>query len=209
MVIFGVLTGCHTRFADSVSPESCYSLSIPYVQGDSDGQLTGALIEAVQQAGGFRYVHSGGTLTLNVKILDRKKENIGFRFDPKRFTVGKRRIIPSEGRRKLLAEVSVIDSVTKKVLIGPALVVGICEFDHQNYSLNHDVNIFSLGQLSDIDTTYDVVDIPLNRDTARRIAEYLEAHYDELMKARLQQADDAASAAPQPLAAPVSEPQPA
>jgi hypothetical protein len=168
-----VTTSCGWHLADSLSPHKKQTISIPYISGDSDGSLTSCVVEQIEQQGGLKYVPDGGAYTLSVELLDSKSQHIGFRQDPKKLTKGKHKLIPSETRRKLLAKVEVIDALSQKIIIGPAYIVGSCDFDHQNYSLKNDINNFSLGQLTDIDTAYDVVDIPLHRDLARNIAQYL------------------------------------
>ena len=174
------LSGCGWHFSQSCDQNSQRTISIPYVEGDSDGALTSSIVEHLEKEGGFQYVQSGGTLTLKVVILDKKTEDIGFRYDPKRFAKKKVRIIPNESRLVRLAEVSIIDSLTQKKILGPAHILATCDYDHEYYSLNHNVNRFSLGQLSDIDTTSDIVDIPLNRELGKKIAEYIENHLEEL-----------------------------
>jgi hypothetical protein len=162
------------------------TLSVPYVKGDSDGLLTAELIQQLEKQGTFSYAQNGGEYTLQVSLLDSKSENIGFRYDPKKLENGKRKTIPDETRRKLLAKVTVVNSASQKIILGPAYILGQADFDHEYYNLNSDTNKFSLGQLTDIDTTYDVVDIPLHRDLATQIAQYLENHQDLLKETKVQ-----------------------
>jgi hypothetical protein len=161
------------------------TISVPYATGDSDGLLTAELIQQVEKQGAFSYTQTGGEYTLQVNLLDSRSENIGFRYDPKRLENHKFKTIPDETRRKLLAKVQVIHSASQKVILGPAYILGQADFDHQYYNLNSNTNKFSLGQLTDIDTTYDVIDIPLHRDLARQIATYLENHQDLLKTSKL------------------------
>ena len=177
-LLFSLTAGCSWRMAPSLDNSATRTISIPYVQGDSSGKLTNELVEQIERQGGFHFVQDGGDLTLKVKLVADKYENIGFRYDLKKFEVdrhrhGKRRIIPNETRSKLVAEVQVVDNSTGKNVLGPVYILGTAEYDHQNYSINNDINRFSLGQLSDIDTAHDVLDIPLHRNLAREIAQYL------------------------------------
>jgi hypothetical protein len=172
-----LFTGCQGHFASLQDAPSAY---IPYVDGDSDGRMTSFLVEAVEKEGVLRSAPSTARLTLKVKILDRKYTNIGFRYDPNRLKHQVKRVIPSESRSKLLAEVTVIDTASQKILLGPAHIVAYSDYDHQNYSINNDINVFSLGQLSDIDTASDSIDIASFRSLAREIAEYLHAYSNKL-----------------------------
>jgi hypothetical protein len=167
-------TSCGWHVANHPQANSSRTITIPYVNGDSDGKLTAELVAQVEKEGSFTYLRDGGELTLKVILLDSKSENIGWRYKDKKLANGKKKIDPSEVRRKLLAKVEVIETATNKMLLGPAYILGSTEFDHQYYDVNNNINSFSLGQLTDIDTTYDVVDIPLYRDLAIKIAQYLE-----------------------------------
>lgn len=177
LLILALFFSCNYRYSDSTNPDKKLTVSIPYVQGDYDGTLTSQLVETLQNAGGFQYVNEGGDLLLHVKVLERKSDDIGFRYEPKRYTKGVKKLIPDETRRKILAEVTVINANTQSTLLGPVYILGSCDFDHQNYSQDNDINVFSLGQLADIDTAYDVVSIPLYRNLAQEIAQYLQNHY--------------------------------
>ena len=165
--------GWHLQTSDISQNEQ--TISIPYVVGDREGLLTAELVQQFEQGGVFKYTSDGGTYTLCVEVLDTKSQNIGFRYNPRRFETGiKKQLIPSETRRRALAKVSLIETATQKVVSGPALITGACEFDHQNYSINNRTNRFSLGQLTDIDTTYESINIPLYRSLAVNICQYIE-----------------------------------
>jgi len=180
VLIFVLCTSCGWHFSDSYKTSSNRTLSIPYAQGDGDGLMTAEIIAQIEKEGSFSYVQDGGHYLLEVVLLDSQSDTLGYRWDPNKLANGKRKVIPNETRRRLLAKVSVLESLSNKVVLGPAYIVGEAEFDHQYYNLNHNINNFSLGQLTDIDTTYDVVDIPLHRDLARKIALYLENHLHDV-----------------------------
>lgn len=175
-----LLTSCGWHVAGNYHANKNHTLAIPYAYGDSDGLLTNELVAQVQKETAFSYVQDGGEYTLKVELLDSKSENIGFRYDPKKLESGKKKLIPDEVRRRLLAKVTVIQTATNQEILGPAYILGSCEFDHRYYNLSHDINRFSLGQLTDIDTTYDVVNIPLQRDLAQNIAFWLQNNADKL-----------------------------
>lgn len=175
------IPSCGWHLSENYIATNKPTLSIPYVTGDNDGLLTAALVEQIEKQGKFRYVSDqGGDFTLKVEILQSKSMHIGFRKDPKKLPDKHHKLIPNETRRKLLSKVLIINTLSQETLLGPAYIIGSCDFDHQYYSLNNDINKFSLGQLTDIDTAYDVVDIPLHRDLARNISYYLENHSDDL-----------------------------
>lgn len=184
LLILGLLQSCGWHTSASLDPEHQHTIAVPYVTGDGTGTLTSAIVEEISRQNGFRYVATGARLTLMVKMVDKASEDIGFRYDPKHFTKNKkktiRRIIPSETRLKRLVEVTVVETATQKILLGPSYLLGTCDFDHEDYSPDHNINTFSLGQLTDIDTAYDVVDIPINRDIAKKVALFLKNNFDVL-----------------------------
>jgi hypothetical protein len=180
-----VATSCQWRTAPSLDKDvACRTISIPFAIGDDNGRFTTDLIADIERTGAFRYVKDNGELSLRVVFVDSKYENIGFRYDrieaKEEGVKHKKRIIPDESRSKRLAEVSVIENATGKVLLGPAYILATNDYDHQNYSLSNNVNIFSLGQLTDIDTAQDVLDIPINRKLAQEITDYIQNHIDAL-----------------------------
>ena len=175
-----LFSSCGYRLSEEYSQRPSRTISVPYAYGDGDGLLTSEIIAQVQKESGFSYVQEGGEYTLKVTLLDTKSENIGWRYDPHKLKNGKKRLIPDEVRRRLLAKVSLIQNGTNKEVLGPAYLMGSCEFDHRYYNLSHNINRFSLGQLTDIDTTYDVVNTPLQRDLAKQIAMWLENSADAL-----------------------------
>lgn len=182
LLLLLLCTSCGWHVANHYSQNSATTINIPYAYGDSDGLLTAELISQLQKETALAYVRDGGEYTLRVTLLDSKSDNIGFRYDPHKLKSGKKKLIPEEVRRRLLAKVVLVHTLTNKEVLGPAFIMGSCEFDHEYYNLSHDVNNFSLGQLTDIDTTYDVVDIPLYRDLARQIALYLENNLDSIKR---------------------------
>ena len=174
------LTSCGWRMAPSCSSDKHLTLSIPYVEGDPSGSLTAALSEQVEKRSGFSYVSGEGDLTLKVRLTDSKTDNIGFRHDPSKKLDGRQKLLPNESRKRILAEVSVINSATGQLLLGPLCVKASVDYDHQHYALDNSINIFSLGQLTDMDTCRDGLVIPAHRALAKEITDILVMHMQEL-----------------------------
>ncbi len=149
------------------------TISVPYVIGDVDGSLTATLIKEIEQYGGPSYVDGSGQLRLLVKVLDFRDQNIGFRYDRKRRGQLQHTIIPTETRIKVIAEVTLINSRTCNKVLGPLILSASVDFDHDYYSSRNGVNIFSLGQLDDIDAARDAVKVPLYKALAKKIVEYI------------------------------------
>lgn len=153
------------------------TVRIPYAQGDASGELTSRVVEAVNAQPGFR-VDESGRYILSVKLLDSSEEKIGFRYDPRKLRHGQKDLILNETRAKALAEISLIDTTTSTKICGPAYILGNIEYDHQENTIDNNINDLSLGQLSDIDTAQDVTYIPEYRDLAQKIALWLQNQRD-------------------------------
>lgn len=174
LFLLSLLTSCSYQFGQSCLQDKYSTMTIPYCGGDKDGRLTAALIRHLSQSGTLEYCNSNGQLTLVVKLLKVRDKNIGFRYDRNR----KKdelldTIIPTEMRRTVFAEVVVIESYSKRVLIGPARISASVDFDHDYYSSRNGINIFSLGQLGDIDAAYDACLAPLYQNLAEKIIDYV------------------------------------
>lgn len=169
----GLLTCCGYKAGYDGLPNEYNTITVPYVEGDWDGELTNAIIRQISTSGAFEYRNDCANLSLLVKIIDFSDENIGFRYD--RHKDGRLRdtIIPVETRLFALAEVSVVETASGKVVLGPSRLSVNVDFDHDYYSSRNEVNVFSLGQLSDFDSASDAAHTPLNKALARKIVDYI------------------------------------
>jgi len=168
-----LLFGCGYRLGQGDSLLSGRSISIPYVQGDYDGNLTAAVIKELTSSSDVRYQNELADLLLKIEVVDYDEENIGFRYDRTRHDRIKKYIIPVETRASLAARVELWEPCSGNLMLGPVIIKASIDFDHDYYSSRHGVNIFSLGQLTDIDTAEDTVRKPLNDLLAEKIADYL------------------------------------
>jgi hypothetical protein len=168
-----ILSSCGYRFGQGVLSEQYSTISVPYIEGDRDGDLTADLIKQMSSSGAFTYASSGGDLILLAKVVDYNEQNIGFRYDRKKSGRLKDDIIPSETRMQIVVDVSLVDAVSGSVLRGPTRITASVDFDHDYYTTRNRVNIFSLGQLSDIDEARDAVLSPLHQKVSRNIVDYI------------------------------------
>ena len=160
---------CGYRAGQGGLNERYTTITVPYVGGDEDGRLTGILIKKVSETGVLQYRADGGELALLVKLVQRKNKNIGYRYERNRYRNEiLKTIVPTETRRTLWCEVVVIEACSGRILIGPVSISASVEFDHDYYSSRDGVNIFSLGQLGDIDAAYDACLTPLYQRLARK-----------------------------------------
>lgn len=158
------LTSCGYHMGTGGIFNNNSSISVPFVGGDRSGVMTSELVNAISSTGTLHYKNFGGDFQLLVTLLDYRDENIGYQYDRKK----KRRtntLISTETRRWVSADVELVDSCGE-VVFGPARVVAHYDFDHDFYS---SVNVFSLGQLTDIDAAGDAITAPLYRELAKKI----------------------------------------
>ena len=171
-------SGCSSwHLADSISSDKKISVAIPYVQGDDSGELTSRLVEAVNSQPGFN-VDDGGEYVLRVKLLDDAEDKIGYRYNPRELKKHVHKLILNESRAEALAEVRLLQKSSNNEIAGPAFILGNIEYDHQENTIDNNINDLSLGQLSDIDAAQDVTYIPLYRDLAQKIALWLQNQQD-------------------------------
>jgi len=170
--LFILLSSCLGYRTGMGSHVSCYqTISIPYIQGDSDGSLTAELVRAFSRNGALSYCPSGGNLYLHATIIECTKENIGYRYQRKRSGKLTKSIIPIESRLKATVEISLLDREKNCLVMGPSRILATVDFDHDYYFSRNEINIFSLGQLSDVDTAQDAALHPLNVKLAQKIVD--------------------------------------
>lgn len=167
------LLGCQYQFGQGELSQRYATISVPYAEGDQKGELTTVVIKMLSTSGAFRYVSCGGDLILKIKLIEFREENIDFRYDRKKTGKLKRSIIPTETRVTAIAEVLLIESGTGQTVRGPTRITASANFNHTYYTTRDEVNIFSLGQLNDIDAARDAVMHPLNRYLAEQIVDYV------------------------------------
>jgi hypothetical protein len=167
------LSSCHYQFGHGELSQQYSTISVPYIEGDREGDFTAEVIKRIGTSGSFRYETTGGDLILSIKILDYENEDVGYRYDRKKHGEIKKVIIPTETRLKVTAEVIVKDACTGQIIRGPAVISTSMDFDHDFYFSRNEVNVFSLGQLNDIDAAQDAVMRPLYQSLAEKIVDYV------------------------------------
>ena len=167
------MTGCCYQFGHGEFFEKYQTVSIPYAEADKRGELTAEVIKKISHSGGLQYVNQGGDLILKIRRIQGCEENLDFRYDRRKTGRLKRSLIPTQTRAHASAEVCLVDALTGKTVRGPLCVNVSVEFDHTYYATWNEVNVFSLGQLNDIDAARDAVMRPLNQALAERIVDDL------------------------------------
>ncbi len=168
------LSSCGYRSLAQNHALSSYStISIPYVEGDKDGELTSILAQTVVSAGGFKYRTDDGDLVLRVKILDKKVEDVGYdrQYGPDGQLT--RAMTPNERRLSLLVEVTVIDGCTQKVLLGPEKLSTSVKYDFDPEFSEDNLVSYSLAQYNFSESAERMAFVPLNQQIAQIVTNYL------------------------------------
>lgn len=168
-----LLSGCGYQFGKGELPNNYQTISVPYAEGDVNGAFTAELIKQIALSGAFNYVRTGGDLILKATLSDFHDEDIGLRYYREKDGKLTRETIPVEGRLFVTAEIEVIDALTGVVVLGPAAMQATTDFDHDFYSTRDNINVFSLGQLTDFDGAYDAALRPLNESLARKVTDFI------------------------------------
>jgi len=167
------------------------AISVPYVQGDFEGELTDALVGAVSRSSQFRFAHGEGDWILSAKILDHSHNRIGFRYD-RDDKSGKRRknLRGTENRGTITVEVSVVNATTGKLILGPQVIESSADYDYVDQNSLLDLSFidaagdrqtsiaFSLGQLDSVAAAGEDALYPTYDQLAQRIIDGLIAAGD-------------------------------
>lgn len=172
-----LLTSCGYRWGEGGSVASYHTISVPFVKGDWDGQLTSAIVRQISERSSLRYKSEGGSLILQASIVDSWDDHIGFRYDRTKKGNFKSRIIPDETRFGELVEVVLVEACSGNALLGPVRICAEVDFDHDYYSSRNGINVFSLGQLTDYDEAHDAAERPLNERLAKKIVDFINVNW--------------------------------
>ena len=169
----------------ATTSEDTRTISIPYVEGDQQGQLTAEIIRQLEETGLYEFVRSGGDLVLTVSMVGDQKEVVGFSYD-RTEKKGKieQNLMATENSRSLTAQITLSEG--EKAILGPLKVTASGEYDYvdvnslktlsfinENGKREKVIN-FSLGQLDSIEGAEDNVLTPAYRQLAHKIVGVLE-----------------------------------
>jgi hypothetical protein len=166
--------GCGYRLGRGEIIEQYSSVCIPYVEGDTDGNLTTALIRQMTTKGVLAYRNVGADLLLQVCLLEPVDENIDFAYAPREMDGKKVKILVSnEARLTLTARISLIDRFTGECVLGPMNLSSWIDFDFEPDLSNIGFHAFALGQLEMHNLAQDAAFHPLYALLAEKIVDYV------------------------------------
>lgn len=168
------LSSCGYTSLSSQGTLSQYrTISVPYVQGDTNGELTAVLTQTLVESGEWKYKTFDGDLTLEVKVVDTKVEDIGYnRFFNQNNRI-QRWMTPNEQRLSILVEIKVIDESTGKIVLGPKHLSSSVRYDFDPEFNEDNLVGFSLAQYNYVDNARSIATVPLNQRLSKVIVDYL------------------------------------
>jgi hypothetical protein len=186
LLLFSLLSSCGYR--GGTGSEGA-TLSVPYIDGDTHGFFTSALIKQINESTSFSYSNREGDFLLKVTVLEHANSQIGYRRD---LIVEngeeQNNIRPSEGRKTLKVQVSVHDSSTQDAVWGPHIFSADADYDYVDQDSFQDLSFtdpntgalvtvlqFSLGQLEAYENAQDAAMTPLYRQLSQKIIDAISA----------------------------------
>jgi len=174
------LTGCGYRTATS---DDKTTISIPYVEGDNQGQLTAEIIRQLTNSDIYDFVKDDGDLVLKVSLVGDRNDPVGFKYD-RTEKKGKieHNLMATENRRMLTAQVILSRAGTEEIVLGPLNITATGDYDYIDVNTLKELAFtnpqgkrektidFSLGQLDSIEGAQDAVLTPVYRQLAQKIA---------------------------------------
>lgn len=196
LLLICLLTGCSYNW--TLDPQEKHQLFIPFVRGDEDGTLTSAITQALSTSGFINTSEGESAYRLDIRVLETKNQTIGYRRNSQK-TQGKisNNIVPCEGRKSIVLEVSILDIASHQPLHGPCLISSDSDYDFidgdsvedllftNSAGISTPVLPFSLGQLEPVEAAQEASNRPLNQRLARKVSEYVLSVFLEKSEGRL------------------------
>lgn len=182
----GFLVSCGYQWQDAAS----LSLSVPFVEGDSTGKLTNALIAAIDRSPYFGYRNGTSHNALSVRVQEKRTEIIGFQKKKEPISGEIRSVTrPNEHRDHLTLEVRLV-SPTGRLIWGPEYIEAFVDYDYFDEHSLQDTSFidrdhkrqasitFSLGELEGVFQAEQDASIYLYEMIAQKIVDRLSLKYD-------------------------------
>ena len=170
LVLVLAVTGGGYHAGRSPLSRSVSTITVPYVKGDTDGSLTAALIERISATGIAPVVQEGGRLVVHVLLHNQSDDNIGFQYERDIKGALLKTLVANESRMYASARVTVVESSSGTVLLGPASVSAAADFSFIPDGSSQSPTAFSLGQMEPYGIAREAAKDALNDALAEKIA---------------------------------------
>lgn len=179
-----VVTSCGYR---GLSAKDHSVIFLPPIKGDYEGLLYANLAESLASVGAFSNSLSHSDLELTVEVTDdpfrEQEREIGFRFARNPFDKETKMLVPSERRQSLFTRITLKDTSTGKVVLGPKTLRAEVDYDFDSDlfddkavpvgGANVPLVRYSLGQLENHETARETARGELTRKLASKITSYI------------------------------------
>ncbi len=166
--------GCGYRSVIHHNALSSYkTITVPYIEGDGEGEITSQVIQSLSQSGAWQYRTFDAELILKVKVLGTKAEDVGYNRFIGPDNQAERWMVPNERLLSILSEVTVIDMATQKIVLGPKNLSTSVKFDFDPEFSEDNLVGFSLAQYNFVENAERSAHKPLNESIAQTIVDYL------------------------------------
>jgi hypothetical protein len=179
-------SSCGYHAAGQASNESVANISIPLIKDDEDGVLRNAIARAIASTRKFSYTSGSSSRELIVAFESNYTDTIGYEWDVKTAKGGEvKRLYPDEGRKTIVAVVTLQDSKTKEPILEPFKIKSQVEYDFVNPISAKEIEFkdlfgkeqmtlqYSLGQLDSEEGARSEAHTPLFQDLAGKIVDGL------------------------------------
>lgn len=148
-------------------------MSIPYIEGDKNGEFTSQLTHKLANSGKWTYLPNCGQVTLKVSLVKTRDEEIGYSYAFQNGQINKW-LVPNESRLSGLVKVELVETESQKTILGPTYLSSSVRYDYDaSFNVNNLVR-FSLAQYNFQEIAKRTAQTPLEEDLSVRIVEYLE-----------------------------------
>jgi hypothetical protein len=162
-------------------------IAVGLIDGDEDGSMTQATVQALSASGRFKVVPRDGTYRLELKIIHSESESIGYRRDRQQIKgKTKKNLLAAEARKTIGVEVQLIRANISEDPVEPVVVKAWSDYDYidgdsvQDLMFTNSVGVtttvlpFSLGQLEPYDAAQEATLKPLYASLAQKIVDAIE-----------------------------------
>ena len=166
--------GCGYHNPDQDNKLSGYkTISLPYVQGDTEGNFTAVLAKTLAQSGNWEYRTFDSEISLIVEIVGTKIEDVGYNRHFNQNGQIQRWMDPNERRLSVLVKVTVIDEATQKVILGPEHLSDSVKYDFDEEFSEDNLVGFSLAQYNFFENAERIAHTSLNERLSKIVVDYL------------------------------------
>lgn len=165
-------------------------MSVPFIPEDEDGSLTSEIITSLETSGVVTVVPRHADYRLQVTILSRQNDPIGYRRNPQK--IGgevKTNLLTAERRNALQVEVNVFRGGSDELVFGPYLLTADADYDFVDGDSYQDLTFtsskgdlvevlpFSLGQLESLESAREASCKPVYRKLAQKIVDVISSEW--------------------------------